>query len=132
MITLRAHHLLCLPRFAGEGYNPKFVRNLASLADCLDADSGQSVQLVSGPDDICLHCPHCMDSACTLEGNGPTVLERDRRVLSLLELEAGDCRPYSELQKKLSGILVHFTLRDVCGDCRWLGTCLRFAKTQIP
>ena len=47
----RAHHLLCMLTFAGDGYTPEFVANFAAIVARIGA--GEAVELVDGPDDVC-------------------------------------------------------------------------------
>ncbi|MDW7651652.1 MAG: DUF1284 domain-containing protein [Bacillota bacterium] len=130
MINVRGHHLLCLPRFQGRGYSPAFIGNITALADRLAENPDQAVCLVDGPDDICLQCPHQADGECGLVD--ADVRERDRRILQLLEVVPGECRSYSELQRKLKSVFLHFSLEQICGDCRWLDTCRCLTEPQIP
>src|SRR5712672_2376586 len=65
-VRLRAHHLLCMLTFVGEGYSPAFTENYRSIARRLSA--GEEIELVSGPDDICAPLmegadPHCLKAS---------------------------------------------------------------------
>jgi len=51
IVRLRAHHLLCILTFAGKGYSPAFVANMAGVVARIGA--GEPIEVVAGPDDIC-------------------------------------------------------------------------------
>ena len=64
-IRLRPHHLLCLQTFVGHGYSPEFTKHMTYVKSLLDADPHAPITLVNGPDDLCGHCPNCVDNTCT-------------------------------------------------------------------
>lgn len=128
MLRLRGHHLLCIPRFRGLGYDGDFTANLARVAEHLRMLPSQVVCVTEEADDICSFCPHLDGSACMLCGDDGDVAERDRRVLSLLQLAPGTCLPYSELQAQLAKRSSDICLSDICAGCRWLGACLTFPE----
>ena len=61
-IKLRGHHLICLPFFTGDGYNPEFIRNLKEIL--IRAQSGEEVEVCSGVDDVCTMCPFLKERRC--------------------------------------------------------------------
>lgn len=60
-IRLRPHHLLCLQTFVGHGYSPDFTKHMTYVKSLLTADPNTAITLVAGPDDLCGHCPNCVD-----------------------------------------------------------------------
>jgi len=124
-IRLRGHHLLCLPRFRGLGYNTAFISGMREITQRLGSYRQLFVQLTIAPDDICAYCPHLDWDGCGLEGGEAEVASRDRQVLALLGLTPGSTAPYVSLQEALAA--VSFSLSAICARCRWLDCCLNFA-----
>jgi hypothetical protein len=61
-VPMRAHHLLCVLSYSGEGYSPAFVHGFNGIVQRLGA--GEPMELVTGPDAICAPlcndaCAHC-------------------------------------------------------------------------
>ncbi|QND49796.1 DUF1284 domain-containing protein [Rhizobium lusitanum] len=131
-IRLRAHHLLCMLTFVGEGYTPAFTANYRRIAERLTA--GEEIKLVSGPDDICASLldekePHCFKDS---------VIERDTAaladVVALLgaELKPGSVVvPDASLLAKLRRHFASGDIRHACLGCEWTGLCSRIASDSF-
>ncbi len=123
MIRLRAHTLLCLQGFRGEGYSASFVHNLSMIHRSLAEDPEQVVQVLDSPDAVCQVCPHHLCGAgCAIDGSESeeAMRDQDRHVLSLLGLTAGHRLPWSEVLDRIRGSVVGADLPGICGGCRWL------------
>lgn len=128
MLTLRGHHLLCLPRFRGQGYSAVFNANMARIAQSLAEEPEQIVCLTDTFDDICRACPHQSEDGCALDEDGRTVADRDRRILALLNLTVGACVSYAQLSEKLAAVADRALPEKACTGCRWLRVCSRLAQ----
>lgn len=141
-VRLRAHTLLCLQGFRGEGYSPSFIDNLARIHSDLAKDPNQWVEVVDAPDTVCGACPHLASSGCSLNGNEfeESMKAQDRHVLSLLGLTAGIRVQWSNILDRIRTSLRGDSLASICGQCRWLplGYCrdgidrLRAAGSVTP
>lgn len=134
MIRLRPHHLLCIRGFRGKGYSEAFVRNMREVIGRLNEDAGQTVEMVSGADDICRCCPHLTDEGiCDQNEKVSAYDRRTSEVFDLYAIQAGDARGsdknkygrcgYAELQGKIDVLFDPDRLEAVCGGCRWAGLC---------
>ena len=134
MIRLRPHHLLCIRGFRGKGYSEAFVRNMREVIGRLNEDAGQTVEMVSGADDICRCCPHLTDEGiCDQNEKVSAYDRRTSEVFDLYAIQAGDARRsdknkygrcgYAELQGKIGVLFDSDRLEAVCGGCRWAGLC---------
>lgn len=99
MMIIRYHHLMCIPRYKGEGYSSEFCENLervkASLKD-------NNYILIDSCDDICRFCPNNINGRCA----------DDEKV-----------KKYDLLVKeKLSKNEALFP-KDICSDCCWFDIC---------
>ena len=119
-LRLRPHHLLCLQTFVGCGYSEEFVEHMAVVKRQLTEIPNTLITLVRGADDLCAHCPNCVEGQCTSEN--PALFDRlVEEKLALLQLR-------QEPVTVLEGIpnALHITdnlLADCCPGCEWKGLC---------
>ena len=122
-IRLRAHHLLCMLTFAGEGYTPEFIENFSRIVARIGA--GEPVELIDGPDDVCAPLTEAGAAHC----DEFSVSRRDREALRALA-SAGDLlpatRPLILDRAAIAELRVQFaagTIRAACGGCSWFALC---------
>lgn len=124
IVRLRAHHLLCILTYRGNGYSPAFVRSMSRVVARLSR--GARVGLVAGPDDICrgLHggrARHCVR---------PSARRRDRLAAADLR-RAGEAvrrgRSIGRLgDRRLAAWRAGFAdgrTRRACAACPWASLC---------
>ena len=130
-VKIRAHTVLCLQGFRGEGYSIAFVDNMAAIARRLCEDSHQLVEIIDGPDAVCGACPHLRRDGCTLHGEDtePAMRAQDHEVLARLGLHVGDRLPWADILNRIRRSLTGESLTDICGECRWLP--LGYCRTGI-
>ncbi|SIR10679.1 hypothetical protein SAMN05880582_106200 [Rhizobium sp. RU20A] len=123
-VRLRAHHLLCMLTFIGEGYSPTFVAEYRRIVARLGA--GAEIEIVAGPDDICAPICHAAGEHCHNE----SVQDRDRRaaasVTALLGIEIAPGARFRLDAARLSRLRHAFatgTIRAACADCEWAPLC---------
>jgi hypothetical protein len=127
-VRLRAHHLLCILTFAGEGYSPAFVANLAAIVARIGA--GEPVELIDGPDDICAPLADTDDAHC----QEPSVRRRDRealRGLAAADPPLAGARPLVMDHVAIAALREQFaagTIRGACAGCSWFGLCTEIAS----
>jgi hypothetical protein len=117
-IRLRAHHLLCIHGFRGQGYSPLFVANMARLVDRLGGSPDTEVQIVTGADDVCAACPHMSGGICNRHDK--LVADLDVSVRSRLGFDDGHRATWSEILQSIRDNIDPFRLEDVCEGCSWL------------
>ena len=122
-IVLRSHHLLCIQKFTGHGYNPAFTANMAALTDLLRNAPEQTVSLVCEADTICTHCPHCEDGVCT---SAEKVSAMDAAVLSVIGKTEGTWRDLAAQAR--AEILCTDRFQKICSECLWYPLC---RKTEV-
>lgn len=110
MIEIRAHHLLCLATFRGNGYSPDFVANMQLHYSRFQ--QGERAVLVCVPDAICQACP---EQDCQAE-------LRDRRLISLTGWQVGE---EILVDERVRALIPDFQkwLGEVCQGCPWLSLC---------
>ena len=129
-IRLRPHHLLCLQTYAGKGYTPAFTANYDLIAARLS--SGEDIEIVEGPDDICTPLltepdPHCWRDSVT---------QRDQQAAANLQplLKANTGTTITLTAPLLETLRTAFrqgTLRPACMGCEWSDLCTRIADTDF-
>ena len=125
-MKLRAHHLLCLPNFIGEGYDDAFTANMAAQKRRL-AEEGRFT-LTEGADDICAACPNRCGADCVTQEK---VSRYDAAVCRLLGLAPGGTCDAAALEARVrEEIFERHRLRAVCGDCEWYLLCARLTGEE--
>jgi len=124
-VRLRGHHLICLHFFGGEGYSDNFVENLHKVVQ--NAESG-NVEIVAGPDDVCIACPSLEGLECSSEDQQDEEIRMmDRFALDLLGGEPGTSVMWLELDAMLEKIFPEW-FSNFCIRCKWIGACERHPR----
>ena len=118
-MKLRAHHLLCLQNFVGEGYSDAFCANMAEQKR--RAAGEDRFILEDGCDDICQACPERRGKLCRTQEK---VARYDAAVAAHLGLRAGEALSWRAVSERVrSEIFRPGLLPAVCGDCQWQSLC---------
>ncbi len=132
MIRLRAHHLLCMLTYVGQGYCPAFVANFDRLIERLA--QGEEILLVEGPDEICqpllvTDTPHCLQAS---------VLKRDRQAAAALTevlsciVAPGVRLTFQSAQFDLMRTaFAQGVSRAACAGCEWSDLCTSVAHADF-
>lgn len=121
-IPLRAHNLLCLLGFRGEGYSVAYVREMWDVHKTLTADPSRRVLVLDTPDRLCGACPNLRMGGCTLQGpeHEAHMRSQDEDVLARLDLEAGETYAWEEILGRIAGHIRGGDLPGICTTCPWL------------
>ena len=147
-ICLRPHHLLCLQTFVGHGYSPEFTAHMTIVQKQLTTDPLTPITLVNGPDDLCGHCPNCVDGSCTspkpavfdhlvaqkLHLKEEHVTEKSTLVHSIAASDSSTSAAASDSPISINGIpsILHMSeqlLAECCPDCEWKELCVEVCRT---
>ncbi|UCH88089.1 MAG: DUF1284 domain-containing protein [Thermoplasmata archaeon] len=128
VITLRAHHLLCLQGFQGYGYTQDFADNMADILKRIDAEPEIELEIITACDDICSKCPHQVSGICQRDpGSDQEVREMDSQVLEKLDLQEGHRGKAVNLIELLNQKFRDISdIKDVCKNCDWKKKCMHF------
>ena len=127
-LHLRPHHLLCLQTFIGRGYSEDFVEHMTLVKRQLADDPGTPITLVHGADDLCTHCPNCIEGRCISEK--PAIFDW------LVEEKLKSCKQSTELfsdSGSLRGIPEELLVSEeiltiYCPGCEWKEICSRVLR----
>lgn len=114
---LRGHHLICLNFFKGEGYTRDFIDNL------YDVLKNDTVEIVTGPDDVCVKCPHLKDNKCENGEYSEEIIQaQDREALRLLNFKPGESVEWSTIASLISDVLNEWDTQ-YCITCKYRKIC---------
>lgn len=121
MIRLRGHHLICLHFYKGEGYRPEFVACLGGILK--RAVEGEQIEVVSGPDDVCVQCPFLRGDQCLYNDNADEeIREMDLAAAQLQKAGKGARVYWQEMRENLPSIFGIWS-KKYCRACDWRKAC---------
>jgi hypothetical protein len=120
-IRLRGHHLLCLLGYRGMGYSEAYAANMSQIYERLRTEPETEIELVEGPDDLCVCFPADQVYHCGNE----SVFLKDAFVLDRLGLRSGEAHPWGELLQRITERVKPEHIPSWCATCQWLkyGVC---------
>lgn len=120
-MNLRPHHLLCIQKFTGKGYDAAFTAHMNGICTLLRERPETPVTLTDGCDDICAACPHRAGAECDA---AEKVQALDRAVLERCSLHTGLSAEWSSLKNNAAAKILHTKAFDaVCSGCQWYALC---------
>lgn len=136
-ITLRVHHLLCIPLFAGHGYSDGFCRNMERVIRLLREQKDAPLTVVCSADLICSGCPNrTPEGGCRNCGSSKSkrskntaaqnsVVQKDRLLADALGIVPGRSYTFRQLCFLAGSRLSEQIFNDSCHNCQWFqqGLC---------
>ena len=120
-MKLRPHHLLCIQKFTGHGYDAAFTAHMTSVVAAL-AENGQTqITLTRGCDELCTSCPHNEGGRCSSLQKVDTM---DERVLAACGLMYGDVVSWTDAARRArERVFATDEFHHVCAHCEWYALC---------
>ncbi len=117
VLTLRVHHLLCIPLYTGHGYSEEFAEHMSGQVERLR--SGVSVKLTTGPDIICSACPNLSrdKKSCCLDLDH--VKSKDEALLTALRLSTEQIYESRALWEMVRENMTREIFETSCRNCDW-------------
>lgn len=122
-MNLRPHHLLCIQKFTGHGYDAAFTAYMTALVSRLREQPDTAVTLVQGADDLCLYCPHRVGGVCDAEAKTAALDEAVSARCGLSLVETQPWRQCAETAR--TEILQTDAFHRICACCQWYTLCRR-------
>jgi len=126
-IEIRAHHLLCIPRFYRGGYDKKFAQNMGK--NCMYIRKHPNVKikvLVAKLDDLCHKCPHKFQDGCVQSKKiGKWVVSQDEKVANFLNIKSNSIFDAKEIFNLSLDKVNEDTIKSVCKGCIFLSNCIK-------
>ena len=126
MLKLRPHHLLCLQKYVGKGYDRTFTLKMNAVAQTLKSNPNTQIELVVGMDDLCCSCPNNMGDRCSSQDK---VCNMDEKAIKACDLGYGSVYAWRDVAERAkSTVLQTDKFYAICGDCEWLELCKKVDK----
>jgi len=127
LIEIRAHHLVCIPRFYNGGYSEDFAQNMKEI--CLHIRENPEVKIkviVGEMDHLCDKCPHKFEEGCVQSKEiGKWVISQDEKVANFLNIELNSIHKAKDIFN-LSLTKIHEdTIKSVCEGCIFHFNCMK-------
>lgn len=122
-MNLRPHHLLCIQKFTGHGYNEDFTAHMTSVVSELAERPMTEITVTRGCDELCKMCPNNQDGICS---SLQKVALMDSAVLRVCKLAYGEKVPWTYLKDKArERVFETDEFLNVCTCCQWFDLCKR-------
>jgi len=127
MKKIRAHHLLCIPRFYSGGYNNEFAQNMKKICLQIRKNPNRKLKVVIGKsDDICNKCPYLSNGNCIQsEKIGKWVISQDKKVAKHLKLKQNSAHKAKEIFNLAMDKVNPKNIREICKNCVFLKNCIK-------
>ena len=120
-MNLRPHHLLCIQKFTGHGYDEAFTKHMTEIVTRLAENPETRVKLIHGCDFVCTKCPNNENETCV---TAEKVLKMDEGVLEVCGLTYGETVAWAELSRRArEGVFESEKFERICGTCQWYELC---------
>ena len=125
MLRIRAHHLLCIPRFYHGGYSKNFADNMKRICSEIRKNPQIKIQAKIGElDDLCQECPHkYLDSCVQSEEIGEWVISQDRKVSGYLGFKEDSIHVAKDIFNLSMERVNEDKIDTVCKGCIFLENC---------
>lgn len=125
-MNLRPHHLLCIQKFTGKGYDEDFTEHMKAVVSELKNNSMAQITVVQGCDELCGMCPNNKRGVCT--SCEKTAL-MDDAVVKICDLGYGENVLWTTASKKARELIFGGEeFHNICSSCMWFELC---RKTEV-
>lgn len=120
-MRLRPHHLLCIQKYSGHGYDEDFTGHMNTLVSELREHPNTPITVAQGCDDLCGRCPNNRNGVCdSLE----KVAFMDSAVLGICGLAYGETVPWAKAAGSArERIFETDAFHTICACCQWFELC---------
>lgn len=120
-MNLRPHHLLCIQKFTGHGYNADFTAHIKSIVSELKKNPTTLITVTQGCDDICKICPNNISGICT---SPQKTASMDSAFLAICNLAYRENVLWSKAAGKVrERIFKTQEFNNICACCSWYELC---------
>lgn len=120
-MNLRPHHILCIQKFTGHGYDEGFTEHMMSVVSALSENKDTAITVIEGCDILCRRCPNNDNGVCT---SPEKVALMDRDILEICGLSYGENFSWRQLAAKGSDRIFNTDkFYAVCSSCQWFELC---------
>lgn len=126
MIKIRAHHLLCIPRFYNGGYNKIFAENMKEVCLQIRKNPNTRIKIIIGkPDSLCDKCPHLFSNKCIQsEKIGKWVVTQDKKIIKYLRIKSNSIHKAKDIFSLSIDNVNSQNIKEICKGCIFLDNCI--------
>ena len=126
-IEIRAHHLLCIPRFYRGGYDEKFAHNMKQICLYIRKHPRVKIKVLVGElDDLCKKCSYKFEGRCVQsEKIGKWVISQDKKVANFLNVKPDSIHKAKGIFNSSLEKVNENTIKSVCEGCIFLSNCMK-------
>ncbi|MBD3303643.1 DUF1284 domain-containing protein [Candidatus Woesearchaeota archaeon] len=125
-MEIRAHHLLCIPRFYGGGYTTEFGLNLKKICMQIRQHPNTSVKVIRECDTICEKCPYKRDGVCKKTPKlNKWILRQDDAVFNKLKIKPNSVHKAKDIFNHSMNTINSDNLSEICKGCVFLRNCIK-------
>lgn len=125
-MKIRAHHLLCIPRFYGGGYTKEFGSNLKEICMKIRHNPAANIKVIIECDDICEKCLYKKDDVCKKTPKlNEWILRKDTAVLDKLKIKQNSIHKAKDLFNYAMNTVASKNVAEICKGCVFLRNCLK-------
>lgn len=127
LIKLRAHHLICIPRFYSGGYDEEFEQNMKKICLHIRENPGVKIKVLIGEmDHLCEKCPHKSENRCIQSKEiGKWVVSQDKKVANFLNIELNSIHEAKDIFNLSLDKIHEDTIGSVCEGCIFHSNCMK-------
>lgn len=130
-IKIRAHHLLCIPRFKGGGYNKNIRERIFEIQKRIKENPNIKIKVVKECDNICDACPFKKDNICKKTPKlNYWILVQDNKVLKKLNIKNNQTFKAKNIFKLSIVKIKNKELKNICKRCNFLDFCLKYGLNK--
>ena len=116
MLKIRAHHLLCIPRYYSKGYNKEFAKRHKEVCMSIRENPSQKIKILRKLDNLCAKCPHKKGNACAKTPDGQNhVMWLDAQVLKRLGIKENSVHVARDIFNLSMDKIPN--VKGICGKC---------------
>ncbi len=128
-MKLRPHHLLCIQKYTGSGYDEGFVSGMNRIVQRLKTEPDTEIELTDGEEEVCSACPHRTGGRCV---SAEKVVPMDRGVLSACGFSFGQTDSWLSLAETArEKVLQTGRFERICANCQWIELCRNTRKGSL-
>jgi len=126
-IEIRAHHLLCIPRFYRSGYDEKFAQNMKEICMYIRKHPNVKIKILVGKlDDLCHKCPYKFQDECVKSKKiRKWVVSQDEKVANFLNIKPNSIHVAKEIFNLSLEKVNENTIKSICEGCIFLSNCIK-------
>ena len=126
-IEIRAHHLLCIPRFYSGGYDENFAKNMKETIQIIRENPNTKIKVLVGElDNLCHECPHKFNGGCVQSKKiGKWVVAQDEKVAEFLNIKHNSIHKAKNIFKLGMDNVNKDNMKSICKGCIFLDNCIK-------